>query len=102
MALKRIPIPLEVVLEDEGRSVRVVWEGGRVSSFSAFELRAQCPCAVCVDEMTGERILKREEIDPGVAAVSFARVGRYALQFQWSDGHATGIYAYERLYQEST
>jgi DUF971 family protein len=26
-------------------------------------------------------------------------VGQYALQFEWSDGHRTGIYSFERLRQ---
>jgi DUF971 family protein len=29
-------------------------------------------------------------------------VGRYALQFTWNDGHATGIYHYDRLYELCT
>lgn len=42
-------------------------------------------------------MLKIEDVDENVAASSFHKVGRYALQFDWSDGHSTGIYTYERL-----
>jgi len=34
---------------------------------------------------------------PGVFAVRYQMVGRYAISFAWSDGHATGIYPYEYL-----
>ena len=97
MALKRIPIPVKVDLLEDGRRIEVTWQDGQVTPFAAFDLRAECPCAQCVDEMTGKRTLNRDDVNPEVAATSHGRVGRYALQFQWSDGHSTGIYTYERL-----
>ena len=97
MALKRIPIPVKIDLDEGGSRVVVTWQDGRMLAHRAFELRAECPCAGCVDEVTGERTLRRENVDPGVRAVEVGRVGRYALRFQWSDGHNTGIYTYERL-----
>jgi len=97
MALKRVPVPTHIELEDSGKQIVLHWQDGRVSRMSAFELRAACPCASCVDEMTGRRTLAREDVDPEVAATAYGRVGRYAVQFQWSDGHSTGIYSYERL-----
>jgi ATP-binding protein involved in chromosome partitioning len=47
--------------------------------------------------MTGERILVPETIDPHVYPVEIRYVGRYGLQFLWSDGHSTGIYPFEFL-----
>jgi DUF971 family protein len=47
--------------------------------------------------MTGRRILDPGDVDPSVAATACGRVGRYAVQFHWSDGHSTGIYTYEKL-----
>jgi DUF971 family protein len=32
-----------------------------------------------------------------VIAVDFLEVGRYALQFLWTDGHSTGIYPFNML-----
>jgi DUF971 family protein len=97
MALKQIPIPVKVDLLEDGRRIEVTWQDGQVTPFAAFDLRAECPCAQCVDEMTGIRTLNRDDVNPEVGATSHGRVGRYALQFQWSDGHSTGIYTYERL-----
>jgi DUF971 family protein len=97
MALKRIPIPVRVELQDDGKRIAVHWQDGRIDAYSAFELRAECPCADCVDEFSGKRLLRREDVDPAVSAVAHGPVGRYAIQFQWSDGHRTGIYTYERL-----
>lgn len=97
MTLKRIPVPTRIDLEDDGRRIVLVWPDGRTTEHAAFDLRAGCPCALCVDEVTGVRILDRSGVDPEVRAESANRIGRYAVQFRWSDGHSTGIYAYERL-----
>ena len=32
-----------------------------------------------------------------VIAVEYIEVGRYALQFLWTDGHGTGIYPFAML-----
>ncbi len=92
-----IPLPTQVDLADDGRRIEIKWQDGRRTQHSAFELRAQCPCASCVHEFSGEQLLKIEDVDENVAASGFHKVGRYALQFDWSDGHSTGIYTYERL-----
>jgi DUF971 family protein len=97
MPLKRIPIPTQIALADEGSRVVLTWEDGATTEHLAFDLRVACPCAGCVDELTGIRTLNPEDIDPGVKAVTASRVGRYALAFHWSDGHSSGIYTYEGL-----
>jgi len=58
-----------------------------------------CPCAQCVNETTGERMISIESIDPQVRLVSVSPVGRYALHFQWSDGHGTGLYSFDTLHK---
>ena len=97
MALKRVPVPVRVDLEDGGRVIAVTWPDRRVDRFKAYDLRVACPCALCVDEMSGIRTLDPDEVDPRVSAVAQAPVGRYALQVDWSDGHRTGIYTYAGL-----
>ena len=42
-------------------------------------------------------VLKPETINRGVYALSIVPIGRYALKFDWSDGHNTGIYTFEHL-----
>ena len=32
-----------------------------------------------------------------IRALSVKPVGRYGLQINWSDGHSTGIYTFDRL-----
>lgn len=88
--------PREIMQEGEG-GVRIAWADERVCHFSAPALRRACPCAQCVNEWTGQRVLKPEAISDELSIKNIAVVGRYALNFQWSDGHETGIYSFRYL-----
>ena len=63
----------------------------------AADLRRSCPCAQCVNEWTGQRVLKPESISENIEIRDLSIVGRYALNFRWSDGHETGIYSFRYL-----
>ena len=54
-------------------------------------------CASCVEEFTGVHKVAPGSIPAGLERVRVAPVGNYALQFEWSDGHKTGIYAFDYL-----
>ena len=77
----------------------VTWSSGETFSLPYIEIRFQCPCAVCVDEHTGKRVLKREQIPADIRPTGVQLVGRYAVQITWSDGHSTGMYHYDRLHE---
>jgi DUF971 family protein len=47
--------------------------------------------------LTGERVLKAESISDTIEIRDISIVGRYALNFRWSDGHETGIYSFRYL-----
>lgn len=87
----------EIGPTEDGTRLRIVWQDGVVTEYAPRDLRLKCPCAACVDEMTGERMLVPDMVDPGVYPTEIQYVGRYALQFLWSDGHSTGIYPFEYL-----
>jgi DUF971 family protein len=50
-----------------------------------------------VNEWTGERVLKPDSISETIEIRDISVVGRYALNFRWSDGHETGIYSFRYL-----
>ena len=93
-AAKKVPVKIGPPGEAE---IIIEWDGGEKSTFEPRRLRAACPCASCVDEFTGKRILNPESIPANVRALALAPVGRYALQILWSDGHGTGLYGYDYL-----
>jgi DUF971 family protein len=85
-------------IKQEGNSgLRITWGDDTVCEYGAAELRRACPCAQCVNEWTGQRVLKPETISEELTVVDLFLVGRYALNFRWSDGHDTGIYSFRYL-----
>jgi DUF971 family protein len=96
MNLKPVPRKVEPLNPHE---LFMSWSDESEYSVPYVELRYSCPCAGCVDEHTGKRMIRRESINPDVRPTGVQPVGRYALQFQWTDGHATGIYHYDRLFE---
>lgn len=78
-------------------TVRITWADQRECHYKAADLRRSCPCAQCVNEWTGERMLKPETINEELEISNLSLVGRYAINFRWSDGHETGIYSFRYL-----
>lgn len=97
---KRDPDPPEALDLVEG-GVRILWPGGAEVTVPFFRLRDSCPCAGCVDEMTGEKTLDPSRIPPDVRPEQVLPVGSYAVQIHWSDGHSTGIYSWAKLWEIS-
>ena len=75
----------------------VVWNDRKRSEFNVRDLRLNCPCAVCVNEWTGKKMLHPEDVPENVRPVRIYSVGRYAMGVEWTDGHSTGIYGYDYM-----
>ena len=80
-----------------GQNCELTYPNGKIIEIEPFELRYMCRCAECVSENTGERMIKREDIDPDVYPTEILPVGRYAASVKWSDNHCSSIYPYDYL-----
>jgi len=87
--------PPEVVQEKD--TVLFKWQNGDQWNINAVHLRSSCRCALCVDEYSGEKILKDEDIPGDIHIESTSPLGNYALAISWSDGHSSGIFPYKQL-----
>jgi DUF971 family protein len=83
-----------------GQEVAIVWSDGRETYFPMDKLRAASPSA----ENIGERDILGNQYGgdgpkqfPGVTVTGWEQVGNYALRFDFSDGHRTGLYSYAYL-----
>ena len=85
----------EVVLDETG--IYMEWNDVHRSYSPYWYLRGQCCCAGCVEEMTGRRRVGEEDVREDVYAVDWMQIGRYAVQFLWSDTHDSGIYPFDLL-----
>jgi DUF971 family protein len=78
-----------------GERVTIGWADGHESILPARYLRGRCPCAQCVSETTGQRLVFEEHVNPDIQILAARIVGNYALHIEWSDGHSTGIYSFD-------
>lgn len=83
-----------------GTQLAIIWEDSSESYFSGEYLRAHSPSA----ENIGEKDIFGQQygggsakVFPGVTIESWNFIGNYAVRFQFSDGHATGIYSWDYL-----
>jgi DUF971 family protein len=81
----------------ELRVLEIGWNDGTLERIAFKTLRSQCPCAGCVDELTGIRTLDVEAIPADIAPTQIGLCGNYALKIDWNDGHSTGLYTWQRL-----
>jgi DUF971 family protein len=93
------PIPHAINRRDDG--LLIEWnQQGHAGFFAARALRLACPCAGCVEEMSGRRMLDPAMVPPNIRPLSLQLVGAYGLRVNWSDGHTTGIYTFEHLLRD--
>jgi DUF971 family protein len=107
--LSRIAVTPEKVrvLLTEGKGLEIDWQDGHRSKWTFAWLRDACPCATCIDERkaagrkTGQPKTKPTALlpmyTPPAKPASAHGVGRYAIQFNWLDGHSGGIYSWDYL-----
>lgn len=89
-------IPYAITRRDDG--IQIDWqERGHSAFYPARALRLACPCAACVEEMTGKPLLDPATVPGDVHPLALSLVGAYGLRVHWSDGHGTGIYTFAHL-----
>ena len=74
----------------------LVFEDGLEIYIPLQRLRQACPCAKCQGEPDAlGRVIRplSQWVASSYHLTRIERVGGYALQFFWADGHATGIYS---------
>jgi DUF971 family protein len=88
--------PVQIV-EESDSEVTIRWSDDRETRYDAAMLRRSCPCATCVNEWTGQKMLDDRQIADDLTFSTISIVGRYALNFHFSDGHDTGIFSFNYL-----
>jgi DUF971 family protein len=86
-----------VIRRSDPARIDIEWDDGHVSRFTPAELRRICPCARCVNEVTGQRMLDPQGVPDFLTHIEVKLVGNYALAIRFSDQHDTGIYPFAYL-----
>ena len=87
--------PSELRLMEQGKLLRVSFEGGDTFELPAEFLRVVSPSA----EVQGHSPAQKTTV-PGKSSVAVRKiepVGNYAVRLVFDDGHASGIYTWEYL-----
>ena len=99
--------PSDIAVDRGAGELRITWGDGEQSRYPFPWLRTNCPCATCREERRkaamnqaandfGELTLMSGPL-PSAEIAGAKLVGNYALQLEWTDGHATGIYGFTAL-----
>jgi len=86
-----------VIQRSDPARLAIEWVDGHTTVYAASVLRRLCPCAECVNEVTGQRMLDPQSVPDGLTQSDLRLVGNYAVALRFSDGHQTGIFTFEFL-----
>jgi Mrp family chromosome partitioning ATPase len=60
-------------------------------------LRRASRDALSIDEMSGEQLLKHEDVEDDIVPLRMTPQGNYGVAIKWDDGHDSGIYSYDMM-----
>ncbi|HEV3009480.1 MAG TPA: DUF971 domain-containing protein [Burkholderiales bacterium] len=90
-------IPTGITLHQKSRVLEIAFADGRSFRLPFEFLRVHSPSAEVRGHGPGQEVLQVGKRDVEIRALE--PVGSYAVQPQFSDGHNTGIYSWEYLYE---
>jgi DUF971 family protein len=93
---KSIPQPTEIKLHQKSRILEVAFADGKIFQLPCEFLRVHSPSAEVRGHGPGQEVLQTGK--KNVEITKIEPVGSYAVQLAFSDGHDTGIYSWDLLY----
>lgn len=94
------PIPTEITLHKQKRSLEIAFNDGSRFDLPCEYLRVYSPSAEVQGHGPGQEVLQIGKEDVTIEKIE--RVGQYAIQPSFDDGHHTGIYSWDTLYKLGT
>ena len=88
---------MPVALDHDEIGLTIRWQDGHEQLIGSRDLRLNCRCAACRDEMSGAPLLDPSGVPQTVTPTRIWSLGNYALGIAFSDGHSTGIYTFGAL-----
>ena len=93
---KDTPIPTRIVVHGKSHVLEVEFDNGKLFRLPFEFLRVYSPSAEVRGHGVGQEVLQVEKMHVEIARLE--PVGNYAVQPYFSDGHSTGIYSWDYLY----
>ncbi len=93
-------IPIDVRLHARSRELELGYAGGDSYRLPCEYLRVYSPSAEVLGHGPGQEVLQTGKLNVGISDIK--PVGNYALQLFFDDGHESGLYSWDYLYQLCT
>jgi len=90
------PTPTEIKLHQKSRMLEIAFNDGSNFNFPCEFLRVHSPSAEVRGHGPGQETLQLDKEEVNITTIE--QVGNYAIKPTFSDGHATGIFSFEELY----
>ncbi len=94
---RKPPRPTEIKLHQKSRLLEIAFDDGKRFSLSCEYLRVFSPSAEVRGHGPGQEVLQVGKRDVEIKEIE--PVGVYAVKLGFSDGHDTGLYSWEYLYE---
>ncbi|HTD91419.1 MAG TPA: DUF971 domain-containing protein [Burkholderiales bacterium] len=93
---KNTPLPTEIKLHQVSRLLEITFDDGKTFQLPCEFLRVYSPSAEVRGHGPGQETLQAGKRNVDIKAIE--PIGNYAVQLTFSDGHNTGIYSWDLLY----
>ena len=93
---KETPYPNEIKLHRKSRLLEISFSNGKTFQFPCEFLRVYSPSAEVRGHSPGQEVLQTGKKEVNINHIE--PVGNYAIQLNFSDGHNTGLYSWDLLY----
>lgn len=94
---KNTPTPLEITAHQQSRVLEVAFSDGARFRIPFELMRVYSPSAEVQGHGPGQETLQYGKREIGIVAMN--AVGHYAIQPLFSDGHESGLFSWDYLYQ---
>ena len=91
-----MPQPIDIKLKHKSRKLVVSFDTGETFEYSCEFLRVHSPSAEVTGHAPGQEVLQLGKQDVNIDAIT--PMGNYAIQLTFDDGHDSGIYSWDSLY----
>jgi DUF971 family protein len=96
MAGSETPTPTEIKLHQKSRLLEIAFADGARFNFPCEFLRVYSPSAEVRGHGPGQEVLQVGKINVEITGIE--PVGTYAVNLAFTDGHDSGIYSWDYLY----
>ncbi len=91
-----MPHPTDIKLHQKSKVLDITFDNGETFALPCEYLRVYSQSAEVTGHAPGQEVLQTDKQDVNIDNIT--AVGNYAIKLHFDDGHDTGIYTWERLY----